>query len=274
MDVIAEFADPLPAIVTAEMLGLPSSDHRQLKSWSAKFAAILGNFQHNPDRVPEMLRSLDEMCTYFRDAIREERRKPKGGLIHALLAAELDGHSLSEDVVIANCILLMVGGQETTPNLIGNGVLSLLSNPEQLQLLRGNPRLFPSAIEELLRYEAPSQHTTRLAPSDVTLKHEQIVRGQSVIAVIGAANRDPQRFPDPDRLDITRTDNKHLSFGAGGHLCFGAPLARMEGEIALATLLRDAPNLALTSEPLVWRNNTGLRGLSRLPITFGQSSGN
>jgi len=274
MDVITDFADPLPAIVTAEMLGLPPSDHRQLKSWSANFAAILGNFQHNPDQLHEMLHNLDEMCTYFRDAIREEGRNPKCGLIHALLSAELDGHFLSEDAVIANCILLMVGGQETTPNLIGNGVLCLLRNPDQLQLLRGNPQLFPSAIEELLRYEAPSQHTTRVAHSDCTLGHAQIARGQSVIAVIGAANRDPERFPDPDRLDITRKDNKHLSFGAGGHFCFGAPLARMEGEIAFATLLRDAPNFELASESLVWRNNTGLRGLSSLPVTFGRSPGN
>lgn len=269
MDVIAEFADPLPAIVTAEMLGLPPSDHRQLKSWSANFAAILGNFQHNPDHLPEMLRSLEEMCTYFRDAIREERRNPKSGLIHALLSAELDGHSLGDDAVIANCILLMVGGQETTPNLIGNGVLSLLRNPDQLQLLRSNPQLLPSAIEELLRYEAPSQHTTRVAPLDSTLGRAQIARGQSVIAVIGAANRDPVRFPDPDRLDLTRKDNKHLAFGAGGHFCFGAPLARLEGEIAFSTLLREVPNFELASESLVWRNNTGLRGLSSLPVIFG-----
>ena len=274
MDVIAEFADPLSAIVTAEMLGLPPSDHRQLKSWSAKFAEILGNFQHNPNRLPEMLRNLDEMCTYFRDAIREERRNPKGGLIHTLLSAELAGHPLCEDAVIANCILLMVGGQETTPNLIGNGVLSLLRNPDQLQLLRGNPQLLHSAIEELLRYEAPSQHTTRLAPSDVTIGHKQIASGHSVIAVIGSANRDPERFSDPDRLDITRKDNKHLAFGAGGHFCFGAPLARMEGQIAFATLLRDAPDFALDSEPLVWRENTGLRGLTSLPVIFGRSSGN
>ena len=274
MEVIAEFADPLPAIVTAEMLGLPPSDHRQLKSWSAKFAAILGNFQHNPDRLPDMLRSLDEMCTYFRDTIREERRNPKDGLIQALLSAELDGQVLSEDAVIANCILLMVGGQETTPNLIGNGVLSLLRNPDQLQLLRGNPQLVPSAIEELLRYDAPSQHTTRLATSNVIIGDSQIRSGHSVIAVIGAANRDPQRFPDPDRLDITRKDNKHLSFGAGGHFCFGAPLARMEGEIAFTTLLRLAPDFAVASEPLMWRENTGLRGLSALPLTFGRPSEN
>jgi pimeloyl-[acyl-carrier protein] synthase len=271
MDVIAEFAEPLSSIVMAEMLGLPPSDHRQLKSWSAKFAAILGNFQHNPDELPETLRNLDEMCAYFRDAIRDECRVPKGGLIHAMLSAELDGHFLKEDDVIANCVLLMVGGQETTPNLIGNGVLSLLRNPDQERLLRCNPQLLPLAVEELLRFESPSQHTTRLARSDVTIGHSRIASGQSVIAVMGAANRDPERFPEPDRLDITRRENKHLAFGAGGHFCFGAPLARMEGEIAFATLLRDVPEFALPSEPLEWRNNTGLRGLSRLPITFGRS---
>jgi len=152
--------------------------------------------------------------------------------------------------------------------------LSLLRNPDQLQLLRGNPQLVPSAIEELLRYEAPSQHTTRLATSNVIIGDSQIRSGHSVIAVIGAANRDPQRFPDPDRLDITRKDNKHLSFGAGGHFCFGAPLARMEGEIAFTTLLRLAPDFAVASEPLMWRENTGLRGLSALPLTFGRPSEN
>jgi cytochrome P450 len=271
MDVIADFAEPLPSIVTAEMLGLPPSDHRQLKSWSAKFAAILGNFQHNHDQLLEMLRNLDEMFSYFREAIREDRRNPKGGLIHAMLSAELDGHFLNEDDVIANCILLMVGGQETTPNLIGNGVLSLLRNPDQEHLLRRAPNLVPSAVEEFLRYESPSQHTTRLARSDVTIGQERIARGQSVIAVMGAANRDPERFTDPDRLDVARRDNKHVAFGTGGHFCFGAPLARMEGELAFAALLRDVPEFALTSEPLEWRNNTGLRGLSNLPITLGRS---
>jgi len=273
MEVIADFAEPLPSIVSAEILGLPASDHRQLKSWSAKFAEILGNFQHNPDCLSEMLRNLDEMCTYFRDTIREEQRRPKDGLIHALLTAEVNGHHLTEDVIIANCILLMVGAQETTPNLIGNGLLALLRNPGQLQLLRAKPDLLTSAIEELLRYEAPSQHTTRLASNDVTIAGKLIAAGQSVIAVMGAANRDPERFPEPDQLDISRKNNKHLAFGAGDHFCFGAPLARLEGRIAFSLLLEKVPGFVLDDEPLIWRQNLGLRGLMKLPITFGADCG-
>jgi cytochrome P450 len=269
MEMIADFAEPLPSIISAEILGVPPSDHRQLKSCSAKFAEILGNFQHNPDSIPEMLCNLDDACEYFRDAIREERKRPKDGLIHALLTAEVSGRHLAEEMVIANCILLMVGAQETTPNLIGNGLLALLRNPEQLQLLRGKPELLTSAVEELLRYDAPSQHTTRVAVADVTIAGKHIACGQSVIAVMGAANRDPERFPQPDRLDICRKNNKHLAFGAGDHFCFGASLARLEGRIAFSVLLEKTPGFLLDDQPLTWRQNLGLRGLNKLPITFG-----
>jgi cytochrome P450 len=175
---------------------------------------------------------------------------------------------LTEEEVIANSILLMVGAQETTPNLIGCGTLSLLRNPEQLEQLRSDFSLIPSAVEELLRYESPSQHTTRLATEDTELGGKRIRKRQAMIVVMGAANRDPQRFPDPDRLDITRRDNKHLAFGAGNHFCFGAPLARIEGQIAIETVLRRFPNLALEPDPVVWRYNVGLRGLEALPVRF------
>ena len=267
-DLMADFANRLPAIVSAEMLGVPASDHEQLKSWSADFAEVLGNFQHNPDGLERVLRSLDEMSFYFRAAIRDQRTRKSSSLISALITAEVDGQRLSEEAVIANVILLMVGGQETTPNLIGNGMLSLLRNPDQLALLRANPTLMPSAIEELLRYEAPSQHTTRLAFEDIRLGGKLILKRQSVIAVMGAGNRDPDRFPNPNRLDIMRPDNRHLAFGAGGHFCFGAPLARLEGQIAFATVLRRMSEIALGTEDLVWRGNLGLRGLTALPLAF------
>jgi pimeloyl-[acyl-carrier protein] synthase len=274
MDVIADLGEPLPCIVTAEMLGVPVEDHLQLKAWSQDFAEMLGNFQHNPDRALRILRTVEEMTGYFRSVMREQKSHPRGGLVSSMMNAEINGDRLSEEEVIANCIVTMVGGQETTTNLIGNGVLSLLRNPDQVEKLRSDLSLIPSAVEELLRYEAPSQHTARLAPEDTVLGGKQIRKRQAVIAVMAAANRDPERFPDPDRLDITRQDNRHLAFGWAAHFCFGAPLSRIEGQIALESMLRRLPDLALEGGPLTWRSNMGLRGLTALPITFGRKSGN
>src|SRR4029077_20461300 len=184
MDLIHDFAAPLPATVTAEMLGVPISDHRQLKEWSADFAEMLGNFQHNPDRSQRVVRTLDEMSAYFLDAIRAQRAHPGEGLVHALLSAEVDGDRLSDNEVVANLIVTMVGGQETTTNLIGNGMLTLLRNPAALQELREDLSLIPSAVEELLRFESPSQHTGRIAPSDTEMGRKKIRRRDAVIAVM------------------------------------------------------------------------------------------
>ncbi len=265
-DVIDDLANVLPGIVTTEMLGVPASDHLKLKKWSETFAEMLGNFQHNPGRSGAVLRSLEEMLVYFQDAVRSEADQPTNGLINALATAVVDGDSLTEEEVVANVIVTMVGGQETTTNLIGNGLLSLLRNPDQLQILREDLDLVPSAVEELLRFESPSQHTARLAPGDVELGGKSIKKGQAVIAVMGAANRDPERFSDPDRLDLTRKDNQHLAFGWASHFCFGAPLARIEGQVAFETLLQRLPVLRLDDRPLEWRPNLGLRGLSHLIV--------
>ena len=267
MDVIGDFAAPLPAIVTAELLGVPPADHEQLKDWSADFAGMLGNFQHNPDRVAAVLRSLEEMTRYFTSAVRDSRRSATG-LVNLLIEASEGGMRLSEDEIVANIIVTMVGGQETTTNLIGNGLLTLLRHSAELARLRDDDTIVESAVEELLRYESPSQHTARLAPTDLTLGDKAIHGRDAVMAVMAAANRDPQRFADPDRLDLERPNNRHVAFGWGAHFCFGAPLARIEGQIAFPTLLRRLPGLALTPEPLVWRQNLGLRGLVALPVTF------
>jgi pimeloyl-[acyl-carrier protein] synthase len=268
MDVIADLAYPLPAIVTAEMLGLPTSDWKQLTEWSADFSEALGNLQHDPDHAPRLLRSLEEACEYFGSAVRELRQHPREGLISTLMTAEQDGDRLSEEEVVANSIMLMTGGQETTTNLIGNGLLTLLRHSHQLDQLRTDLSLIPSAIEELLRYESPIQYTSRLAPHDVQMGGKTIRKGQAVIAVMGAANRDPERFPEPDQLDICRQNNRHLAFAWGPHFCFGAPLARLEGQIALETMLRRMPNLSLKPDPVIWRENLGFRGLTRLLVTF------
>ena len=268
MDVIGDLAAPLPAIVTAEMLGVPTSDCDRLKAWSADFAEVLGNFQHNPDRASRTLKCVEEMTVYFREAIRRLKAEPRAGLINSFMTAELDGDRLTEDEIIANCIVTMVGGQETTTNLIDNGVLSLLRHPHQLQRLRKDLSLIPSAVEELLRYESPSQHTARICPEDTELGGKIIRKGQAVIAVMGAGNRDPERFPDPDRLDLGRTDNRHLAFGWASHFCFGAALARIEGQLVFEALASRTANLVLEPRPIVWRENLGLRGLTALPVTF------
>jgi hypothetical protein len=268
MDVIADLAEPLPAIVTAEMLGVPVTDWERLKAWTADFAEMLGNFQHNPDRAPRMLRTAQDMTAYFHDAIRQQRDQPREGLVHSLMTAEVDGDRLTDDEVVATCIVTMVGGQETTTNLIGNGVITLLRNQEELERLRGDLSLIPSAVEEMLRYESPSQHTGRLAPEDRELGGKVIRKRQAVMAVMAAANRDPERFPDPDRFDICRQNNRHLAFGYAAHFCFGAALARIEGQEAFDALLRRMPDLGLEPGPLVWRNNSGLRGVTALEVVF------
>jgi pimeloyl-[acyl-carrier protein] synthase len=270
MDVIADLAEPLPYTITAEMLGVPVADAPQLKAWSRDFAEMLGNFQHNPEHVPRVRRSVDEMTKYFQSAIREIRRHPREGLIHSFITAEIDGDRFTEEEVIANTIVTLVGGQETTTNLIGNGVLTLLRNPAELERLRADLTLLPSAVEEMLRYEPPSQHTARLAPDDVNLGEKRILKRQAAIAVMAAGNRDPERFPDPDRFDISRNDNRHLSFGWAAHFCFGAALARIESQVAFEAMLSRLSNWQSSPRPLVWRTNLGLRGLTSLPIAFGE----
>lgn len=270
MDVIADLAAPVPAIVTAEMMGLPISDANQLKDWSADFAEVLGNFQHNPDRASRTLKCVEEMTAYFRDAVQQMKTDPREGLINALLTAEVDGDRLTEEEIIANCIVTMVGGQETTTNLIGNGVLTLLRHPDQLERLQKDLTLIPSAVEELLRYESPSQHTARICREDTELGGKLIRKGQAVIAVMAAGNRDPERFPDPDRLDLSRTDNRHLAFGWASHFCFGAPLARIEGQLVFEALVRRTGNMIVAPGPIVWRDNLGLRGLTSLRVTFNE----
>lgn len=270
LDLIADLAEPLPCIVTAEMLGVPVADHRQLKVWSQDFAEMLGNFEHDAECVPRILKSTEDMTAYFRAAIRKDKLR-SDGLVSSLATAEIDGDRLTEEEVIANCIITLIGGQETTTNLVASGTLSLLRHPDQLAKLRGNLSLIPSAVEELLRYESPVQHTARLAPEDVVLGGQQIQKRQAVIAVLAAANRDPERFPHPDRLDIVRDDNRHVAFGSGGHVCFGGPLARLESHVVFEEMLKSFPHWSLEPDPLIWRTNLGIRGLTSLPMNFSKT---
>jgi hypothetical protein len=268
MDMIADFANPYPAIVTAKLLGIPAEDHQQLHAWVLDLAEVLGNFQHHPRRVAAIVQSLEDLKSYVAARIEEQRRRPTDGLISSLLTAEVDGQRLSDDEVIANTIITLIGGHETTTNLIASGFLALLRHPESLEQLRSHPEIVASAVEELLRYESPVQHTARIASTDMELGGKNIRKGGKVVAGLAAANRDPDRFPDPDRLDLLRSDNRHLAFGWAAHFCFGAPLARMEGQIAFNTLLRRLKNPVLLDHKLEWRENAGLRGLTKLRIGF------
>lgn len=268
VDLIADFANPLPATVTAKLLGVPEEDHKQLHDWVLDLAELLGNFQHHPDRVIEIVRSLEELKAYIAAIMKEQRITPNEGLIGSLMTAEVDGNRLSDDEVIANTIITLIGGHETTTNLIASGFLTLLNKPDSLLQLRNNPGIINSAVEELLRFESPVQHTARIAPADMKLGGKVIQKGSRVVAVLAAANRDPKRFQEPDSLDLQRADNRHLAFGWAAHFCFGAPLARMEGQIAFNALLRRLKNPVLTNKDLQWRENAGLRGLTELNVAF------
>jgi len=189
-------------------------------------------------------------------------------MLSGLIAAEEAGDTLSENELLATCILLLVAGHETTVNLIGNGTLALLRHPAELRRLRERPGLIASAVEELLRYDGPVQRTARVPSEDVTLGGRSIGKGELVMPFIGAADRDPAQFPDPDRLDITRADNRHIAFGWGIHFCLGAPLARVEGQIAINTLVQRLPKLALATASPEYRQSLTLRGLKALPVSF------
>jgi len=271
MDVIAQIAFPLPLRVISEMLGVPVEDEKQLKKWSDDYAAMLGSFQYIPDNPEEILQSLNEMSAYFLAVIREYRQQPKDNLLSDLIIAQEQGSALDNDELIANCIFLLAAAHETTTNLIGNGMLTLLRYPDQLELLQRDRSLMGSAIEEMLRYESPAQYISRKAGEDFVLGGKQIKKGQPLLLILGAANRDPARFEDPTRFDIRRANNKHLAFGHGAHFCFGAPLARLEAHIAFTTMLDRLPNLQLETTDVVWRGNMNLRGLAALPVTFDRA---
>jgi pimeloyl-[acyl-carrier protein] synthase len=267
-ELITAFAFPLPVIVIAELLGVPPEERDRFKAWSGPLAATT-----DPTATPEMversLAAVEELNAFFQPIIAERRRAPRQDLISLLAGARDAGDKLSEEELLATCRLLLVAGHETTVNLIGNATLALLKHPDQRALLTARPELIPAAVEELLRYDSPVQLTGRFALEDADLGGHAIRPGDTVLAVLGAANRDPAQFPDPDQLDLTRPNaGSHVSFSQGIHYCLGAPLARMEGQIALSALLRRLPGLALAGGELEYRGNMTLRGLQRLPVTF------
>ena len=268
MDLIDDYAFPLPITVIAELLGVSAEDRNKFREWSN--AAVSGDTtQEYVERI--LLPHMQAFTGYLREMFDEKRRNPRDDLISALVQAEEAGDKLGEDELLGMVFLLLIAGHETTVNLIGNGVLALLTHPDQLRRLREDPALIKPAIEELLRYDGPVETSTeRFAREDVQIGDIIVQRGEMVLVVLASADHDPERFEDPDDLDITRADNKHLAFGKGIHFCLGAPLARMEGQIAINTLLRRMPDLRLKDPPefLIWRPGLLLRGLKGLPVEF------
>ena len=269
MDLIEQFAYPLPVIVICEMLGVPVADHERFKGWGLDIARGLDAILLPPDSpvAERSMHARHALAAYFRELIAERRAAPRDDMLSGLIAAEEAGDKLTEDELLATCILLLVAGHETTVNLIGNGTLALLRHPEQRKRLQEDPGLITTAVEELLRFDGPVQRTARIPSEDVTFGGKTIGKGEMVMPFIGAADRDPRQFPDPDRLDLGRTDNRHIAFGWGIHFCIGAPLARVEGQIAINTLLKRQPKLALAATPQ-HRQSLTLRGLTTLPVGF------
>ena len=266
-DLVAGYALPLPATVIAELLGVPAEDHARFHRWSNRLVSVSSG--------RDMLRALPAALAfvrYLRNLVERRRADPEDDLITALIRAEEAGDKLSEDELLAMAFLLLVAGHETTVNLIASGTLALLEHPEQTARLRRDPSLVKPAVEELLRYTSPVELATeRYARKDTEIRHTRIPRGGLVLAVLGSANRDEQHFEDPDVLDLARDPNRHLAFGRGGvHHCLGAPLARMEGQIALSALLLRFPGarLAMAPESLHWRRGLFLRGLEKLPLVL------
>ena len=269
-DLIAAFAYPLPASVIAGMIGVPIEDLERFKIWSDEIAAFVGSALATPDKRERGERGAREMSAYFREIIADHRKQPKDDILSALLAVEESGSGFSEDELVASCILLLFAGHETTTNLVGNGMLALLRHADALAALRRDRALAASAVEEMLRYDGPTQAMTRIALEDVRLDDASPVigTGDRVFALLNAANRDPRVFAEPDRFDVTRGDTRHISFGFGIHFCLGAPLARLEGQIAVAALVERLPDLALVTETPEWSDSFVLRGVKSLPVRF------
>jgi len=268
MDLIAQFAYLLPVTLIAEMLGVPPEDHRLFQQWSKQLVKGLDLIDKTAEVQEELETAIAAFNAYFSSLIEARRTAPQDDLLSALVAAEASGDRLSEPELYATCRLLLVAGHETTVNLIGNGVLALLRHEDPLRQLQEHPELIAPAIEELLRYDGPIQLISRTVLEEVVYQGHTLRQGQVVGFLIGAANRDPEQFEQPGQLDLTRRHNPHLAFGHGIHYCLGAPLARLEGQIAINALLQCMPKLTLATETLTYQDNFVFRGLEALPVSW------
>lgn len=265
-DVMTALANPLPAQVIAELLGVPPEDRDQFRAWTNDYATWLGTLSEDVGLRQRANLAAIEMGRYLQEIFALRRRRPADDLITALVQAEEEGDRLSEQELLSTVFLLLAAGNETTTNLIGNGLLTLLRNPDQLTRVRAEPELIRPACEELLRYESPVQFTARLVSAPIQLDEALLEPGTFVTLLLAAANRDPRQFDQPQGLDIGRRPNRHLSLAHGPHFCLGAPLARAEGQIAIGALVQRFPQLELASDSADWRFNPGFRGLRSLPV--------
>lgn len=268
IDIMRDIAGPLPVTVIAVMLGIPHEDRNRFKHWSDDIAAAANLVSGLSDEtLIRAATAYQELTEYFRELVGRMRAGQGEGVLAAMAAAEEQGDRLSEAELYSNAVLLLNAGHETTTNLIGNGTLALLQHPDQWKRLVEKPELVEGGVEELLRYDSPVQFTSRSALEDVEIGGQHVAKGQVVMVMLGAANRDPEAFPDPDRLDVTRPEARHhVAFGQGPHYCLGAPLARLEGEEVFKALVRRYPGLRLQGEAPSYRSNFNLRGLVSLPV--------
>ena len=267
LDVISDFAEALPSSVIAQMLGLPDEDSHLICKWSKKLFHIFDPLA-SLNLCLNMNPFAQECAEYFQSYIAQRRQQPQSDLISALVTVEKDGEKLSDQEILSTCMMVVTAGMATTAAIIGNGMLAVLLHPEQLELLKNNPQILPTATEELLRYDSPTQLVARTPTETVEMGGKIMKPGENIIVYIGAANRDPAKFTDPDRLDLMRTENPHIAFAAGIHLCVGAALARIEVPIAINTLVQQLPNMRLATEKLEYHDYLVLRYLKSLPVTF------
>lgn len=269
LEVVEGLAYPLPVVIICEMLGVPAADHEEFKGWSRELARSLDpDFGVDAAVLAARQAAADAFVDYFKALIATRREHPRDDLLSALIAAEEAGDRLNEEELLSTLILLLVAGHETTVNLIANGALNLLRHPDELARLRTDPDgLARSAVEEVLRFDPPVQMTIRVAADDIVLDGLTVKQGEQAVLLLAAANRDPEHFPDPNRFDAGRADNRHLAFSFGTHYCLGAPLARLEGQVALSSLARRFPHLAMVSPDVTYKENIVLRGLAELHVT-------